>query len=55
MCFPLHPFRDLGINEINRISNIWFKALDWAVEQSLSNGLMPILDFHEFGDVGQDQ
>jgi endoglucanase len=51
---PLHPFRDAGIDEKNKITDQWFKALDWAVEQSLSNELTTILDFHEFGIMGQD-
>ena len=51
---PLHPFRDAGIDEKNEITENWFEALDWAVEQSLFNGLMAILDFHEFGTMGQD-
>jgi len=51
---PLHPFRDAGIDENNQITDNWFGALDWAIEQSLSNELMVILDFHEFGTMGQD-
>ena len=51
---PLHPFRDAGIDEEHRITDTWFGMLDWAVEQSLSNGLMVILDFHEFGTMGQN-
>jgi len=51
---PLHPFRDAGIDERNRVTEAWFGVLDWAVEQSLSNGLMAILDFHEFWAMGQD-
>jgi endoglucanase len=51
---PLHPFRDAGIDEKNEITETWFEALDWAVEQSLLNDLMTILDFHEFGTMGQD-
>ena len=51
---PLFPFRDAGIDEKNKITDNWFEALDWAVEQSLSNGLMAILDFHEFETMGQD-
>jgi endoglucanase len=30
------------------------EILDWAVEQSLRNGLMTILDFHEFVTMGRD-
>jgi endoglucanase len=51
---PLHPFRDNGIDEENKITDKWFKTLDWAVEQSLSNELMVIIDFHEFGAMGQE-
>jgi len=51
---PLHPFRDAGIDGDNRITDYWFEMLDWAVKQSLSNRLMVILDFHEYGVMGQD-
>jgi len=51
---PLHPFRDSAINENGKITESWFRTLDWAIEQSLSNNLMPIIDFHEFGVMGQD-
>lgn len=51
---PLHPFRDDAIDEKNRLSNEWLKVLDWAVNQALSNGLMVVLDFHEFAAMGKD-
>ncbi len=51
---PLHPFRDSAINEKNKVAKSWFETLDWAIEQSLSNRLMPIIDFHEFGTMGQN-
>ncbi|MGQ9513756.1 MAG: glycoside hydrolase family 5 protein [Thermoproteota archaeon] len=50
----LHPFRDAGIDDRHRIVDTWFKTLDWTVEQSLSNGLLTILDLHEFITMGQD-
>lgn len=50
----LHPFRDNGMDGKNRIKDGWFEVLDWAVEQALSNGLMVVLDFHEFVLMGQD-
>jgi len=50
----LHPFRDAGIDDENRITDAWFGTLDWAVGQSLSNGLAAILDFHEYGAMGKD-
>jgi endoglucanase len=49
----LHPFRD-GAMGIGEISKGWLEILDWAVEQSLRNGLMTILDFHEFVAMGRD-
>jgi len=51
---PLHPFRDSGINENNIVTKGWLETLDWAIEQSLSNKLMPIIDLHEFGVMGRD-
>jgi len=48
----LHPFRDAG--ERHKITDAWFEILDWAVGQSLSNGLAAILDFHEFEAMGRD-
>ncbi|MBS7656389.1 MAG: glycoside hydrolase family 5 protein [Candidatus Bathyarchaeia archaeon] len=50
----LHPFRDMGIDDKNRMTKRWLETLDWAIEQSLSNGLVTILDFHEFGVMGED-
>jgi len=49
-----HPIRDSGIDGNNQITDNWFSALDWAVEQSLSNELMVILDFHEFNIMGRE-
>ncbi|MBS7634191.1 glycoside hydrolase family 5 protein [Candidatus Bathyarchaeota archaeon] len=51
---PLHPFRDDGIDEKNKLRDEWLKVLDWAVDQALSNGLMVVLDFHEFVAMGKD-
>jgi hypothetical protein len=44
----LHPFRDDGIDEENRLREGWLKVLDWAIGEALSNSLMVVLDFHEF-------
>jgi endoglucanase len=38
----------------NRLSENWFKTLDWAVGQALKNNLMVILDLHEFTNVATD-
>lgn len=50
----LHPFRDGGIDEKNKVRDGWFKVLDWAVEQALSSRLLAVLDLHEFTLMGQD-
>jgi endoglucanase len=50
----LHPFRDGGIDEKNKIKDGWFEVLDWAVEQALSSGLLAVLDLHEFVLMSQD-
>jgi len=51
---PLHPFRDDGIDEENRLREGWLKVLDWAIGEALSNNLMVVLDFHEFITMGKD-
>jgi endoglucanase len=50
----LHPFRFMGPGPEHRIDPAWLETLDWAVQNSLENGLMAILDFHEFGALGED-
>jgi endoglucanase len=50
----LHPFRDGAMNAKGEISSKWLEILDWAVEQSLKNELVAILDFHEFIAMGKD-
>ncbi|MGQ9478955.1 MAG: glycoside hydrolase family 5 protein [Thermoproteota archaeon] len=50
----LHPIRDGAMNMNNQISEEWRSVLNWAVEQSLKNSLMAILDFHEFIIMGRD-
>jgi endoglucanase len=50
----LHPFRYGDADESYNLSKTWFETLDWAIEQALSNKLMVILDFHEFGAMGSD-
>jgi len=50
----LHPFQYGRIDENHKLSEAWFETLDWAIEQALSNKLMVILDFHEFGAMGKD-
>ncbi len=50
----LHPFRFMGAAPDYPIDPAWLYTLDWAVDQSLQNDLMVILDFHEFGALGKD-
>ncbi|MBS7613989.1 glycoside hydrolase family 5 protein [Candidatus Bathyarchaeota archaeon] len=49
----LHPFRDEAITREYKLSDGWLEVLDWAIEQSLDNELMAILDFHEFIAMGR--
>lgn len=49
----LHPFRDEAMDEDYRLSDRWLEVLDWAIDQSLSNNLAVILDFHEFITMGR--
>jgi endoglucanase len=36
------------------VRTAWWDTLDWAVKNATQNGLMVILDFHEFGAMGED-
>jgi len=38
----------------NRLGLAWFRTLDWAIELALANGLVVILDEHDFGFCGKD-
>ncbi len=48
----LHPFRHMGADL--KLSPQWFETLDWAVKGAQAQGLMTILDLHEFNAMGQD-
>jgi endoglucanase len=50
----LHPFRDVKPGPDHKLSDAYLKTLDWAVEQSLANKLLVILDFHEFIEMAKD-
>lgn len=50
----LHPFRDAEPDASHKISDAWFKTLDWAIEQALANKLLAVLDFHEFNVMSRD-
>jgi endoglucanase len=50
----LYPFR--GIKETNNwhLSPEWLGTADWVVEQAGQEGLMVILDFHEYETMGEN-
>ena len=43
----LHPLRDGKPDPDGKLREEFFKTMDWAVDHSLSNQLMVILDFHD--------
>jgi endoglucanase len=50
----LHPFKHMDDLPPYTIRSEWFQTLDWAVTQALDNGLIVILDMHQFNAMGQD-
>ncbi|MBZ5584630.1 MAG: glycoside hydrolase family 5 protein [Acidobacteriia bacterium] len=48
----LQAFRHMDTD--NRLPAAWFKTLDWAVKNSLANGLVAILDEHDFTVCGNN-
>ena len=50
----LHPFRDAGTSEDWTLPDGYLRTLDWAVDQALSNGLLVVLDFHEYQAMADD-
>ena len=50
----LHPFRHMGGAPDWTLRDTWFATLDWAVKEATAQGLMVILDFHEFDAMGKD-
>lgn len=50
----LHPFKFMGEAPEYAVPQAWFDTLDWAVEQCETNGLLAILDMHEFSLMGKD-
>lgn len=50
----LHPFRHMGGEPDWALRDTWFTTLDWAVKEATAQGLMVILDFHEFEAMGKD-
>lgn len=50
----LHPFSLMGDAPDHAIDPAGLKTLDWAVAQALDNGLIAILDMHEFNAMAKD-
>jgi endoglucanase len=50
----LHPFRSMDRERDWELSASWLSTLDWVVKNASSQGLMVILDFHEFNAMGED-
>jgi endoglucanase len=48
------PFRFSLKDKDFTIDSVFFKRLDWVIEQSLNNKLMAIVDFHEHNAMGKD-
>lgn len=43
----LHPLRDGKPDANGKLRDEFFSTMDWAIDQSLTNGLLVILDFHD--------
>ena len=48
----LHAFGHMDAE--NRLDPEWLRTLDWVVKNSVANGLMAILDLHNYNDCGKD-
>jgi endoglucanase len=50
----LHAFRHMDPAKDFALRDTWWDTLDWAVKKSTAQGLLTILDLHEFGTMGED-
>ena len=50
----LHAFRHMDPAKDFALREAWWDTLDWAVRRSTEQGLLAILDLHEFGAMGED-
>lgn len=50
----LHPFLFMGDAPFYEIQTTWLETLDWMVAQCQKNGLLAILDLHEFTAMADD-
>lgn len=50
----LHPFRHMETTDGWPLRESWFEVLDWAMKHAQTQGLMVILDLHEFNALGRE-
>jgi endoglucanase len=50
----LHALERMDAAHGYKLDEAWLRTLDWAVKNALANGLMVILDLHNYNDVAQD-
>jgi endoglucanase len=50
----LHALQRMDAGNGFKLDEAWLKTLDWAVKSALANGLMVILDLHNYNDVAED-
>jgi endoglucanase len=50
----LHPFRQMDAANGWALRDSWLEVLDWAMQRAQDQGLMVILDLHEFNAMGRD-
>jgi endoglucanase len=50
----LHALQRLDARDGYKLKDAWLATLDWAVKSALRNGLMVVLDLHNYEDVAED-
>ncbi len=50
----LHPFQQMSSTNSWELRPSWLDVLDWAIHNAQKQNLMPILDLHEFGAMGDN-
>jgi endoglucanase len=50
----LHGFRHMDKDRDWELSDAWFNTVDWIVQNAREQGLMVILDLHEYNAMGED-
>lgn len=50
----LHPFRSMGKAPDFALPQMWLETLDWAIAECRRNGLVAVLDMHEYMAMADD-